>query len=91
MPNIKSAIKRVQISKLQNERNSAARSALKTTIRRFEEAIANNSENAAEALQKASRALDKAAAKGLIHKNKAARKKSRMFKKYAGTLNNKAS
>jgi len=83
MPNIKSAIKRVQVSKLQNERNTAARSALKTTIRRFEEAITNNAENAADTLQKASRALDKAAAKGLIHKNKAARKKSRLAKKYA--------
>lgn len=90
MPNIKSAIKRVQISKLQNAKNTAARSALKTAIRRFEEAVANNAENAAETLQKASRALDKAAAKGLIHKNKAARKKSRMTKKYAQT-NNKAS
>lgn len=91
MPNIKSAIKRVQISKLQNEKNTAARSALKTAIRRFEEAVANNADNAVEALQKASRALDKAAAKGLIHKNKAARKKSRMSKKYAQSTNNKAS
>jgi small subunit ribosomal protein S20 len=87
MPNIKSAIKRVQISKLQNAKNTAARSALKTTIRRFEESLVNNPENAAEALQKASRALDKAAAKGLIHKNKAARKKSRLAKKYAQSAN----
>ncbi len=83
MPNIKSAIKRVQLNKLQNTKNTAARSALKTTIRRFEEAVVNNAETAAEALQKASRALDKAAAKGLIHKNKAARKKSRLAKKYS--------
>lgn len=91
MPNIKSAIKRVQLNKLQNAKNTAARSALKTTLRRFEEAITNNAENAAEALQKASRALDKAASKGLIHKNKAARKKSRMNKKYSQTTTNKAS
>jgi len=90
MPNIKSAIKRVQLSKLQNAKNTAARSSLRTAIRRFEEAVNNNPENAVEALQKASRALDKAAAKGLIHKNKAARKKSRMAKKYQA-LNNKAS
>jgi len=63
MPNIKSQIKRVQLSKLQNAKNTAARSSLKTAIRRFEEAVTNNVENAAEALQKASRALDKAAAK----------------------------
>ncbi|RJE47103.1 MULTISPECIES: 30S ribosomal protein S20 [unclassified Dehalobacter] len=90
MPNIKSAIKRVQLSKLQNAKNTAARSSLRTAIRRFEEAVNNNPENAVEALQKASRALDKAAAKGLIHKNKAARKKSRMAKKFQA-LNNKAS
>ncbi|MGI6451380.1 MAG: 30S ribosomal protein S20 [Desulfitobacteriia bacterium] len=89
MPNIKSAIKRVQLSRLQNAKNTAAKSALKTAIRRFEEAVNNNAETAAEALQKASRALDKAAAKGLIHKNKAARKKSRMAKKLSQA--NKAS
>lgn len=91
MPNIKSAIKRVQLNKIQNERNTAARSALKTAIRRFEEAVSTNAENAMEVLQKASRTLDKAAAKGLIHKNKAARKKSRMAKKYSESLKNKAS
>lgn len=86
MPNIKSQVKRVQLSRLQNAKNVAARSALKTTIRRFEEALSNSPESAAEALQKASRALDKAAAKGLIHQNKAARKKSRLTKKYATTV-----
>ena len=91
MPNIKSQIKRVKISKMQNAKNTAARSALKTTLRRFEESLVNNAENAAEALQKASRALDKAAAKGLIHKNKAARKKSRMAKRFAQSTSNKAS
>lgn len=90
MPNIKSQIKRVKISKLQNIRNTAARSSLKTVIRRFEEAVTNNVESAGEALHKASRALDKAAAKGLIHKNKAARKKSRLIKRLAN-LTNKAS
>jgi len=87
MPNTKSAIKRVKISNMQKAKNTAARSALKTAIRRFEESLLNNPENAAEALQKASRALDKAAAKGLIHKNKAARKKSRLAKKYAQLIN----
>lgn len=83
MPNIKSAVKRAQLSKLHNAQNTAARSALKTSIRRFEEAVASNPETASEALKNASRALDKAAANGLIHKNKAARKKSRMAKKYS--------
>ena len=87
MPNIKSSIKRAQLNKLQNARNVAVKSALKTSVRRFEEALVNDPENAVEALKKASRALDKAASKGLIHKNKAARKKSRMAKKYAQTIN----
>jgi len=91
MPNIKSAIKRVQLSRLQNAKNTAARSSLKTAIRRFEEALNNNKETAVQALQKASKALDKAAAKGLIHKNKAARKKSRLAKKLAKLTNDKAS
>jgi small subunit ribosomal protein S20 len=83
MPNIKSAIKRAQLNKIKYAKNTAAKSALKTSIRNFDEAINNNAEIAVEALQKASRALDKAASKGLIHKNKAARKKSRMAKKYS--------
>ena len=91
MPNIKSQIKRVRISNLQNARNTAARSSLKTVLRRFEQAVTNNVETAAEALQKASRALDKAAAKGIIHKNKAARKKSRLVKRLSKLVNNKAS
>jgi len=87
MPNIKSAIKRAKLNKIRNARNVAARSALKTSIRRFEEALVNDPVNAAEAFKKACRALDKAASKGLIHKNKAARKKSRLAKKYAQVLN----
>ncbi|ADY56729.1 SSU ribosomal protein S20P [Syntrophobotulus glycolicus DSM 8271] len=87
MPNIKSAVKRVELSKIRNLKNSAAKSALKTTIRRFEEALAAGPEGAAEALRKATRALDKAASKGLIHKNQAARRKSRLTKKLSDTKN----
>jgi small subunit ribosomal protein S20 len=84
MPNIKSAIKRVQVSHKQNERNTAARSALKTSLRNFEEALSGKSDaDAATTLLSASRSLDKAVSKGLIHKNKAARKKSRIAKRYA--------
>ncbi|QGG47915.1 30S ribosomal protein S20 [Heliorestis convoluta] len=82
MPNIKSAIKRVKISRERNLKNASVRSALRTTIKRFEEAIASaNVDNARVALAKAVRALDKAAAKGLVHKNQAARKKSRLTQK----------
>ena len=79
---IKSSIKELN-STSTNARNVAVKSALKTSVRRFEEARCDP-ENAVEAL-KASRALDKAASK-LIHKNKAARK-IRMAKKYAQTIN----
>ncbi|KAB2952299.1 30S ribosomal protein S20 [Heliorestis acidaminivorans] len=82
MPNIKSAIKRVKISSERNIKNASARSALRTTIKRFEETLASaNVDNARVALAKAVRALDKAVSKGLVHKNMAARKKSRLTQK----------
>lgn len=86
MPNIKSAIKRVEIAKARTIKNAAAKSALRTAIRRFLEALSVDAEAANAALKKASRALDKASSKGLIHKNMAARKKSRLTKKLAKTF-----
>ncbi|GAX90678.1 30S ribosomal protein S20 [Effusibacillus lacus] len=83
MPNIKSAIKRVKITRTRTLRNAAAKSALRTAIKKFEVAVANNDlDNAKELLQKATRSLDKAVTKGIIHKNAAARKKSRLTKKF---------
>ena len=81
MPNIKSAIKRVELGKARTIKNASAKSALRTSLRRFEEATSKDSETAALALKKAARALDKASSKGLIHKNLAARKKSRLTKR----------
>jgi small subunit ribosomal protein S20 len=82
MPNIKSAIKRVKIIQSRTLRNAAAKSALRTAIKKFELAVSNNDqENAKDLLKNAARTLDKAVTKGLIHKNAAARKKSRMTKK----------
>jgi small subunit ribosomal protein S20 len=83
VPNIKSAIKRVELGKARMIKNAAAKSTLRTTIRRFEESISTDSETAALALKKATRALDKASSKGLIHKNLAARKKSRLTKRFS--------
>ncbi|HBW36597.1 30S ribosomal protein S20 [Desulfosporosinus sp. BICA1-9] len=83
MPNIKSAIKRVELAKVRTIKNAAAKSSLRTTLRRFEESISTDSETAALALKKATRALDKASSKGLIHKNLAARKKSRLNKRFS--------
>jgi small subunit ribosomal protein S20 len=83
VPNIKSAIKRVKITRTRTLRNAAAKSALRTAIKKFELAVANKElESAKDLLQKASRSLDKAVTKGIIHKNAAARKKSRLTKKF---------
>jgi len=83
MPNIKSAAKRVRVTRKRTLRNASIKSALRTTIRRFEEAMASaNLDNAKVALQKAIKALDKAVTKGIVHKNTAARKKSRLTKRF---------
>lgn len=83
MPNIKSAIKRVKTTETRNSRNAAQRSAMRTAIKKFEEAAANNADNAQELYVEASKKLDGAASKGLIHKNNAARNKSRLAAKLA--------
>jgi small subunit ribosomal protein S20 len=82
MPNIKSAIKRVKVSEKRRLRNASQKSNLRTAIKGFETAAASsNVETATAALVIASKKLDKAATKGLIHKNAAARKKSRLAKR----------
>ena len=79
MANIKSQKKRILQNNAAHERNKSVRSALKTKVRRFREAlIAGDASKAAAALHDASRALDKAASKGVIHKNQAANRKSAM-------------
>jgi len=85
MPNIKSQIKRMRTSEGQRLRNKDVKTALKTDIKKFEAArAAGDVQSASERFQIASRALDKAASKGVIHKNKAANKKSRMSRSLAG-------
>lgn len=79
MANIKSAQKRVSITAKQNLRNRMVASAVKTSIRRFNQALAAGDAQAAEAAYtKAVSTVDKAAGKGVIHKNAANRKKSRL-------------
>ncbi len=79
MPNIKSAKKRVLISKAENERNKAAKSALKTVVKKFDAAVAaGDKEQADGAFKAAVKSVDKAVKKGILHKNTAARKKSSM-------------
>ena len=82
MPNIKSAKKRVLVSKVNNERNKMEKSALKTTLKKFDAAVAEGNRDAAVSTYKvAVQAVDRAAGKGLIHKNNAAHKKSAMAQK----------
>lgn len=75
MPNIKSAKKRVLVTKTKQARNKADKTELKTILKRVD------AETTAEAVKVAVKSVDKAAAKGLIHKNAAARKKSQLAKK----------
>ena len=82
MPNIKSSAKRDQIGKARNARNRARRTALRTSLKKFEAAIAEgNRENALAAHRLAVKTVDKAVFRGILHKNNAAHKKSRMAKK----------
>jgi len=80
--NIKSQIKRIGQNERRRLRNKAVKSELKTAVRRFRDA-ANSGDAAAanSALRTASKLLDKAASKGVIHKNQAANRKSAMAKK----------
>ena len=84
MANIKSQIKRIKTNQVRTERNKAVKSELRTWIRKFRVAAASGDKDAAsDALRLASKKLDKAVSKGVIHKNQAANKKSAMAKKAA--------
>ena len=85
MANIKSQIKRNKTNEKARQRNVAVKSGLKTAVRRFRSAAdAGDAAAATTALQTASKALDKAASKGVIHKNQAANRKSGLAKQVAG-------
>lgn len=82
MPNIKSAIKRVNVIEKKTLRNNMIKSEYKTAIKRFEEALAsNNVEEATKLFSVATKKIDQACTKGVIVKNTAARKKSNLAKK----------
>ena len=79
MANIKSQIKRIKTNEKARARNKAVKSELKTYVRKTREAVAAGDKDAAtKALQVASRKLDKAVSKGVIHKNQAANRKSKL-------------
>lgn len=84
MANIKSQMKRIKTNEKARQRNKAVKSALKTAIRRTREAVeAGDLQKATAAAVEAGKKLDKAASKGVIHKNAAANKKSALAKKVA--------
>ena len=79
MPNIKSAKKRVLVNETKAAQNKAQKSELKTNLKKFDVAVAEGDRNEADIAYKvAVKAVDQAAAKGLLHKNNAAHKKSAM-------------
>ena len=79
MANIKSQIKRIKTNEKARQRNKAVKSSLRTAVRRFREAAdTGDTEQALEAMRRASRQLDKAVSRGIIHANQAANKKSAM-------------
>ena len=77
MPNIKSAKKRVKVTKVKNMQNQVVKSTLKTILKKYDAAVASGDKQAAEAAYKvAVKAVDQAAAKHIMHKNNAGNKKS---------------
>ena len=82
MPHTESAKKALRVSQRRRDQNKPVRSQVKTYVKKAEQLISRNEpESAREAVQRAMTALDKAAQKGVIHPNNAARRKSRLMKK----------
>lgn len=83
MPNIKSAKKRVLVAEVRRERNMAAKTRMKTQLKKFAAAVENGDKQVAERELLASVSiLDKTASNGVIHKNAAARRKANLYKAY---------
>ena len=83
MANIKSQIKRNRQNEKRRMRNKSVKSSLKTAIRKFHEATAAEGDNTEALLREATRKLDKAVSKGVIHKNQAANRKSAIAQRCA--------
>ena len=81
MPNIKSAKKRVKVIATKTAQNKAIKSNLRTTVKKAYIAIDTNAANKAEAVSLAMKKIEQAAAKGIMHKNTAARSKSALAKR----------
>ena len=86
MPNIKSAKKRVLVAERNHEKNVAVKSSIKTAVKKVIEAVKNDKDKVQELLNRAYKLLDSSVSKGVLHKNTAARKKSRLTKFVNKTL-----
>ena len=86
MPNIKSAKKRVKIIARKSALNKSQKSALKTTLKKANAALTAGDANSADAVKAAIKKIDKSVSKGLIHKNTAARRKSKLQIKLNKTM-----
>ena len=87
MPIIQSAKKRVKVTAKKNLRNRMIKSAVHTSVKKFDAAVAADPTTATAQLTATTSAIDKAAAKGIIHKNAANRKKARLAKQLAKAAN----
>ena len=85
MANIKSQIKRNRQNEVRRLRNKAVRSEIKTRVKHAVRAAEGGADEGTDALRLAVKRIDKAAAKGIIHKNQAANRKSRLMKRVAAT------
>lgn len=85
MANTRSAIKRIRSSARKRARNTLVRSSVRTAVKKANSAVQGESAEGAEAVKRAISELDRAASKGVIHKNNAARRKSRLMKKLNST------
>ena len=84
MPNIKSEKKRVKVNATKELQNQMVKNAMRTELKNFDAVVADGDEQARKAaLARVTKCVDKAAAKGILHKNTAARTKSRLAKKAA--------
>ena len=81
MPNIKSAKKRMKVTAVKTLRNKRVKSGMKTVIKKFDAAVQAGAAEKTDLFRQATGAVDKAAVKGVIHKNKANRKKSQLAKR----------
>ncbi|MFA5103703.1 MAG: 30S ribosomal protein S20 [Candidatus Margulisiibacteriota bacterium] len=81
MANIKSAVKRIRIAKRNEDRNKASKSNIKTILKKALGLISSKGADAEKLVRQAIKNIDKAVSKGILHKNTASRKKSRLMKK----------